>query len=166
MFSISFTELLIILVIALVVIGPKRLPQFARTIGALLGRMKRQVDEVKYQVQSEMRSLDAEQLKEEWREIKASGQEISKSLQTARDSLLAQGSEMDSEWRQANEELNRLDSQGQALLQKKPDQSASPQLTEPATETKTTKVKTASKRKRKTNPSESDEASKVEAVKS
>jgi len=38
MFDISFTEMIVIGVVALVVIGPERLPKVARTAGHLLGR--------------------------------------------------------------------------------------------------------------------------------
>ena len=41
MFDIGFSELLIIALVALVVIGPERLPRVARTAGHLLGRLQR-----------------------------------------------------------------------------------------------------------------------------
>ena len=46
MFDIGFSELVIISLIALIVIGPKRLPTVARTIGHLAGRLRRYVDDV------------------------------------------------------------------------------------------------------------------------
>ncbi len=54
MFDISFSELMLIGVIALIVIGPERLPKVARTIGHLLGRAQRYVNEVKSDIQKEM----------------------------------------------------------------------------------------------------------------
>ncbi len=54
MFDVSFSELMLIGVIALIVIGPERLPKVARTVGHLLGRAQRYVNEVKTDIQKEM----------------------------------------------------------------------------------------------------------------
>lgn len=47
MFDISFTEMLIVAIVALVVIGPERLPRVARQAGNWVTRMRRYVDDVK-----------------------------------------------------------------------------------------------------------------------
>lgn len=65
MFDISFTELMVIGVVALVVIGPERLPGVARTAGALLGRLQRYVSDVKADVQREMRLEEMKKLQTE-----------------------------------------------------------------------------------------------------
>jgi len=39
-FDVSFSELVVIAVVALIVIGPEKLPKVARTLGALMGRMQ------------------------------------------------------------------------------------------------------------------------------
>jgi len=54
MFDIGFTELLLIAVVALIVIGPERLPSVARTLGHLFGRMQRYVSDVKADISREM----------------------------------------------------------------------------------------------------------------
>jgi sec-independent protein translocase protein TatB len=54
MFDIGFTELLLIGVVALIVIGPERLPRVARTLGHLAGRMQRYVADVKADINREM----------------------------------------------------------------------------------------------------------------
>ena len=54
MFDIGFSELVVIGLVALIVIGPERLPRVARTIGALLGRFQRYVNDVKSEVRREM----------------------------------------------------------------------------------------------------------------
>lgn len=54
MFDIGFTELLVIGVVALIVIGPERLPKVARTVGHLFGRMQRYVNDVKADISREM----------------------------------------------------------------------------------------------------------------
>jgi len=54
MFDISFSELIVIGIVALVVIGPERLPKVARTLGHLLGRAQRYVGDVKADIQREI----------------------------------------------------------------------------------------------------------------
>jgi sec-independent protein translocase protein TatB len=54
MFDIGFSELLLIGVVALIVIGPERLPRVARTAGHLIGRMQRYVSDVKADINREM----------------------------------------------------------------------------------------------------------------
>jgi len=47
MFGVDFSELMVIMVIGLIVIGPERLPKVARTLGTLWGRAQRYVNGVK-----------------------------------------------------------------------------------------------------------------------
>lgn len=54
MFDISFAELIIIMIVGLVVLGPERLPVVARTIGHLLGRAQRYVEGVKNDLRDEI----------------------------------------------------------------------------------------------------------------
>jgi sec-independent protein translocase protein TatB len=61
MFDVGFSELLLILVVALVVVGPERLPKLVRTAGLYLGRARRMAAAVKADVQ---RELAAEELKQ------------------------------------------------------------------------------------------------------
>ncbi len=65
MFDVAFSELLIIAVVALLVIGPERLPKVARTLGALTGRMQRYVAQVKEEVNREVRFQELQQLQDE-----------------------------------------------------------------------------------------------------
>jgi sec-independent protein translocase protein TatB len=53
-FDIGFSELMVIAVVALIVIGPERLPKVARTLGHLFGRMQRYVNDVKADISREM----------------------------------------------------------------------------------------------------------------
>jgi sec-independent protein translocase protein TatB len=64
-FDISFTELMLIGVVALVVIGPERLPKVARTVGHLLGRAQRYVNDVKGDIQREVELEELRKMKEE-----------------------------------------------------------------------------------------------------
>jgi sec-independent protein translocase protein TatB len=54
MFDLDFSKLILIGVVALIVIGPERLPRVARTAGHLLGRFQRYVAEVKSDISREM----------------------------------------------------------------------------------------------------------------
>jgi sec-independent protein translocase protein TatB len=54
MFDIAFTELMVIGVVALIVIGPEKLPRLARTAGVLLGRLQRYVSDVKADINREI----------------------------------------------------------------------------------------------------------------
>ena len=54
MFDVGFSELVVIGIVALVVIGPERLPKVARMAGHLLGRMQRYVNDVKADINREI----------------------------------------------------------------------------------------------------------------
>lgn len=62
MFDIGFTELMIIGIVALLVLGPERLPRVARTAGHLLGRLQRYVSDVKSDISREMQLEDLRKL--------------------------------------------------------------------------------------------------------
>jgi sec-independent protein translocase protein TatB len=65
MFDVSFSELLVIAVVALLVIGPEKLPKVARTVGAFVGRMQRYMAQVKEEVNREMRFEELQKLQQE-----------------------------------------------------------------------------------------------------
>ncbi len=95
MFDVSFTELMLIGVMALIVIGPERLPKVAKTVGHLLGRAQRYVSDVKTDIQREIDLDEMTKLKKQMDEaassLQASMRETSASIQQplteARDSL-------------------------------------------------------------------------------
>ena len=76
MFDIGFSELMVIGVVALIVIGPERLPKVARTVGHLFGRMQRYVNDVKADINREMQL-------EELRKLQADMQEAARSFETS-----------------------------------------------------------------------------------
>ena len=65
MFDVGFSELIVIGLVALVVIGPQRLPAVARTVGHLLGRMQRYVSDVKSDISREMQLEELKKLQEQ-----------------------------------------------------------------------------------------------------
>src|SRR3546814_4955685 len=84
MFDVSFSELLLIGVIALIVIGPERLPGVARTIGHLVGRAQRYVNDVKSDIQREVDLGEINNLKDQMSDaansVKASLENVTQDL--------------------------------------------------------------------------------------
>lgn len=76
MFDIGFSELLLIAIVALIVIGPERLPKVARTLGHLFGRMQRYVNDVKADISREM-ELD------ELKKMRSSMEDAARSFQSS-----------------------------------------------------------------------------------
>lgn len=89
MFDFSFTELLVVGAVALVVLGPEKLPKVARTVGHLVGRLQRYVNDVKRDINREV-ELD------ELRRLRAEMDEAARSVESsARDHLTSVRGEFD-----------------------------------------------------------------------
>lgn len=80
MFDIGFSEIVVIAVVALIVIGPEKLPKTARTLGHLFGRLQRYVTDVKADINREMQ---LEELKKLQQEVRSAATEIETSVTTA-----------------------------------------------------------------------------------
>ncbi|MCE9632736.1 MAG: Sec-independent protein translocase protein TatB [Methylophilales bacterium] len=65
MFDVGFSEILVILVVALVVIGPEKLPKVARTLGLLTGRLQRYAANIKADVERELRNEEVLRIERE-----------------------------------------------------------------------------------------------------
>ena len=76
MLDISFSEIVVIGVVALVVIGPERLPKVARTLGHLTGRLRRYVEDVKSDINREIELDELRKMKDSMQQA-ASGFESS-----------------------------------------------------------------------------------------
>ena len=63
MFDIGFLELVVIGVVALVVVGPERLPRLARTAGLWLGRARRTLATVKAEMDSDLKREDLKEIR-------------------------------------------------------------------------------------------------------
>ncbi len=72
MFDIGFSELVVIGIVALVVIGPEKLPRVARTVGHLLGRLQRYVSDVKSDINREMELEDLKKVRDSLQETASS----------------------------------------------------------------------------------------------
>ncbi|GAB4118218.1 MAG: Sec-independent protein translocase protein TatB [Sideroxydans sp.] len=77
MFDIGFSEILVIMVVALVVIGPERLPKVARSMGQWWGRTQRYLNKIKQDVNS---SIQMEELREAQSKVQAAAGEMERSL--------------------------------------------------------------------------------------
>ena len=64
MFDIGFSELLVIGIVALVVIGPEKLPRLARTLGHLAGKLQRYVSDVKADINREIELEDLKKMRD------------------------------------------------------------------------------------------------------
>jgi sec-independent protein translocase protein TatB len=98
MFDIGFSELFVIGIVALIVIGPERLPKVARTAGHLFGRMQRYVNDVKADINREMELDELRKMKTQFesaaREVETSVNQqvnsISAEVQAAHDEIAQQ----------------------------------------------------------------------------
>lgn len=68
MFDFSLSELMVVMVVALVVIGPERLPKVARTLGHLYGRAQRYINGVKADISRDMAMEEFRQLQQKVQE--------------------------------------------------------------------------------------------------
>jgi sec-independent protein translocase protein TatB len=117
-FDIGFSELLVIAVVALVVLGPERLPKAARFAGLWVRRARTQWDSVKQELE---RELQAE-------EIKRQMQDVRQGMQDTENQLRASGEAIRREAQEAQQ-------QGDALAQEMRAPAAAdvpPHLSEPA----------------------------------
>jgi sec-independent protein translocase protein TatB len=95
MFDIGFSELFLIGIVALIIIGPERLPKVARTAGHLFGRMQRYVNDVKADISREMELDELRKMKTQFesaaREVETSVSRevnaVSSEVQAAQDAL-------------------------------------------------------------------------------
>jgi sec-independent protein translocase protein TatB len=97
MFDIGASEIFVIGVVALIVIGPERLPRVAKTLGHLFGRLQRYVSEVKADISREMEL-------EELRQLKSTMQDAARSIEQ---SVNSQVNYIDSEVKQAGSEMQK-----------------------------------------------------------
>jgi len=84
MFDIGFSEIVVIGVVALVVIGPERLPKTARMLGVLFGRLQRYVNEVKSDISREMELDELRKLKSE---VQGAARDFQQSVTSATSSV-------------------------------------------------------------------------------
>lgn len=104
MFDVGFSELVVIMVVALVVIGPKRLPAAARTMGQWWGRLQRYINRMKQDVTT---SMELEELRGLERKVKAEAEALERSVQQA-------GNDLNHEVRQLERDIEQTAALGKA----------------------------------------------------
>ena len=101
MFDIAFAELFLLSVIALVILGPQRLPELMRTLGLWMGRMRRIYHSVKQEIDREVgmddirRQLHNEQIMGELKQVEAEAKEIKSELTSATRDAIREGERAD-----------------------------------------------------------------------
>ena len=80
MIDLGISKIALIGAVALIVIGPEKLPRVARTVGALLGKAQRYVADVKAEVS---RSMDLEELKKMKDTVESAARDVESSVQTS-----------------------------------------------------------------------------------
>jgi sec-independent protein translocase protein TatB len=104
MFDIGFTELLLLAVVALVVLGPERLPKAARFAGLWVRRARAQW----YSVKSELeREMAADELKRSLKDMQDTAREVGQRVETGVQDLDAQVREAETEARREVEAMRR-----------------------------------------------------------
>ena len=119
MYDIGFSELLVIGIVALIVIGPEKLPRVARTVGVLAGRLQRYVADVKADINREIEL-------EELRKMRDSMQQAASEFQS---SVQSEVNKTEAELNQTAADLNKTIED--AAKEEKPAESK-PEETKPA----------------------------------
>ena len=143
MFDMGFTEMMLIGIVALIVIGPERLPGVARTAGKYFGRLKRFMTSVKADVEQELRA-------DELRQILADQQQ---ELDTIKDSMNVVGKAFE-------KEVNDASAAGESLVENLDEISSNP---EQIVASDKVKPKSTPKRKSKPKPVPKDQAGDVKS---
>ncbi|MGI8724006.1 MAG: Sec-independent protein translocase protein TatB [Methyloceanibacter sp.] len=76
MFDIGWSELLVIAVVAIVVVGPKELPRLLRTFGHYAGKLKRAASDFQRQFDDAMRESELDEMRNTFEEMRAGGSSI------------------------------------------------------------------------------------------
>jgi len=96
MFDIGMSELLVVFIVALLVFGPKRLPELARALGKGLAEIKRSLNDAKRQVQTEFRELESQGkggIGKGFADIKQSLQDVKKQMDIGYKDILTSASQ-------------------------------------------------------------------------
>ena len=111
MFDIGFTEIVVIAVVALIVIGPEKLPKVARTLGHMFGRLQRYVNEVKADIN---REIELDELRKLQTQVQDAARDIEQSVSGA-------AREVESGMRSVEAQLNAAEAANAAPEPQKPD---------------------------------------------
>lgn len=105
MIDLGISKLAMIGVVALIVIGPEKLPKVARTVGALLGKAQRYVSDVKAEVS---RSIELEELKKMKESMEGAAKDVASSVQSS-------AADFEKSWSEATQAYGDTPSYGDAV---------------------------------------------------
>lgn len=105
MFDIGFPELVVISVVALLVIGPEKLPETIRTISLWIGRIQRSFSNIRNEIENE---LGADEIRRQLHNEK-----IMEELEQTRDTIKSVGQDMKDTIRSAETEARQLEGDAQ-----------------------------------------------------
>jgi sec-independent protein translocase protein TatB len=94
MFGVDFSEIMVIMIVALIVIGPERLPKVARTMGEWWGRLQRYINRIKMDVTT---SMELDELRDLERKIKAEADALERTVQQAGNNINQQVRQLEKE---------------------------------------------------------------------
>ena len=147
MFDVGFWEVSLIGVLALIVIGPERLPGVARTAGTWLGKARRMMADIKTDIKSELDESDLDGLKSIGKDIQEAGQSFKSQLESGEEKLKSEGSSIDNAIADAlNKPMTTADPNWAYPADEKPATSEKKQE-KASVKKKTTRKKAASKKK-------------------
>lgn len=106
MFDFGFSELVVIAIVALVVLGPERLPKAARFAGLWVRRARNQWDSVKQELE---RELQAEEIKKQMQEVRQSMQDTGNELRASGEAARRQMQDLDAQARTLADEVRADD---------------------------------------------------------
>ena len=112
MFDFSFVELVVIGVVALIVVGPERMPKVARAAGLLFGRAQRYVSEVKADINNQLKL-------EELRKIEA---DMRASVSNAEHLIIEETRHVEQEFRDVAEQVAPVAAPQEVVAEEKPDE--------------------------------------------
>lgn len=95
MIDLGISKIALIGAVALIVIGPEKLPKVARTVGTLLGKAQRYISDVKAEVN---RSMDLDELKKMRETVEGAARDVENSIQT-------QATDFEKSWAESTAEL-------------------------------------------------------------
>ena len=109
MIDIGFSKIALIGAVALVVIGPEKLPRVARTVGTLLGKAQRYVADVKAEVN---RSMELDELRKMKESVETAARDVERSVRTG-------AADFERQWADALD-TNKAHAEQQSLIEPPP----------------------------------------------
>ena len=111
MIDFGFDKIALIGAVALIVIGPEKLPRVARTVGTLLGKAQRYVADVKAEVN---RSMELDELKKMKESVEGAAKDVTQSIQT-------NAAEFEKTWAEVTNTAGGVSDDHSSLLQTPPE---------------------------------------------